>query len=182
MCYITICGNIFRKVMKKFRAILFFLITAMLLYTCHNATDNPLPGNNNTVLKGIDIGKCLLHVLADSSKCWDCFTYEYNQTSKSLLIKHHNAGLNCGTDSLDVEINKTGNLLKINEIEKGGKALCDCLFDFEYKINNLEIGVYDFDFFESLVNLSIDEPAKFTVDLRKNKSGNICFIRHYYPW
>jgi len=61
---------------------------------------------------------------------------------------------------------------------------CNCLFDIDYEIINLQPGEYTIKIIEPYLEPYLkygEEILKFTVDLSSSTSGSYCAGRNYYP-
>jgi|GEM_PF-987337 len=106
-----------------------------------------------------------------------CVMYQYDGVG-SLTLTHQDAVLNCcPVPTLTVSIE--GNTITITEIDDG---LCDCycLFDIEYRIENLPPGEY-----RIVVNEAVftgGDPLDFMADLTHAGVNIFCVVRDGYPW
>ncbi|MEW5796161.1 MAG: hypothetical protein AB1772_07345 [Candidatus Zixiibacteriota bacterium] len=106
-----------------------------------------------------------------------CVSYSYDG-SGILALTHVDAGLNCcPVTTLGVSI--TGDTIRVSEYDLG---LCDCscLYDIEYRVENLPTGSYRIVVDEAIPNDG--EPLDFTVDLALAPTGVFCVARTQYPW
>ena len=112
----------------------------------------------------------------------DCVEYSYDGHG-TLQITHVNAGFNCCQDEIVATIEITGGLIRITEAEipVGGLCDCNCLFDMEYEIADLEAGTYRIEFAEPYVDAEA-ELLEFDVDLSESPMGSYCVTRTHYPW
>jgi hypothetical protein len=115
--------------------------------------------------------------IADSISCAD---YTYNAVTKTMLVKHMNAGFNCGSDSLFCEVDLINDTILITESESGNFAQCECLFDLEIAITGIEPANYQIKFVEPY--LQNQQPLQFSADLLNQNTGSYCVIRNLYPW
>jgi hypothetical protein len=109
----------------------------------------------------------------------DCIKYDYDG-NKILLLKHVNAGFNC-CPAITANINVTGNVITIEEIEISGYCDCLCLYDLNYEISNLDSGEYLITVNEPYIHED-EEILQFTVNLSSSNSGSYCVDRYHYPW
>jgi hypothetical protein len=110
----------------------------------------------------------------------DCVQYEYDGTGV-LTLKHVNAGFNCCPGKITADIDIENNVITIVEHESESACRCLCLFDVDYKIENLQPGEYEIKFAELYLD-SGDDPLEFTCDLSQAPSGTYCVKRSHYPW
>jgi hypothetical protein len=111
----------------------------------------------------------------------DCVVYQYDGAGV-LLLKHVNAGFNCCPDELLADITVQDNVITIEEDEslESGGCDCLCLFDVDYRIDNLPPGEYTIRIYG--MYLLGAEILEFTVDLASSPSGTHCVYRDHYPW
>lgn len=111
----------------------------------------------------------------------DCMVYQYDGEGV-LLLEHINAGFNCCPDELLAEITIQDNIITIEEDEslESGGCDCLCLFDVDYRIDNLPPGEYTIKAYG--MYLLGAEILEFTVDLTSSPSGMHCVYRDHYPW
>jgi hypothetical protein len=114
------------------------------------------------------------------SKIQDCVELEY--IDNSLIIHHINTAMNCCPDALNlISIEIKNNMIIIDETKALGLCDCNCLFDFNYKINMLPKGIYKVTFIENMFNSEAgDLPCECTIDLNNSSKANACFDRSGY--
>lgn len=108
----------------------------------------------------------------------DCIKYSYENNVLSLT--HVNAGFNCCPE-IAANIWLNDDKIIIEEYELEALCHCLCLFDLEYEIANLGLGIYDISIIEPYIHKD-EEKLEFTMDLINTNSGEYCVDRHYYPW
>jgi hypothetical protein len=109
-----------------------------------------------------------------------CLEYEYDGQSV-LILTHLNAGFNCCPGEIVVDITFENSTITIREDETEALCSCLCLFDLDYRIENLAPGEY---------TIVVDEPYLpdgnkiliFTVNLAADPVGIHCVPRQGYPW
>ena len=112
----------------------------------------------------------------------DCMAYQYDGAGV-LLLRHVNAGFNCCPDDLMADINIQDNVITIEEdesLEPSGGCDCLCLFDVDYRIDDLPSGEYTIRVYG--MYLQGGEILEFIVDLASSPSGIHCVYRDHYPW
>lgn len=109
----------------------------------------------------------------------DCFEYELK--SDTLILKHENAAFNCCPGEITAEISISNDTIKIVEHESEPMCHCLCLYDLDYRFENIEPGTYTIIFVEPY-STEADEPLRSTVDLSAAPSGRVCVDRTGYPW
>ncbi len=104
--------------------------------------------------------------------------YSYDKEKQLLLVKHINAGFNCCYDKLYSNIEFTEETITIEELEDSRSCKCNCLFNLNFELKNIEAQKYTLKFVEPYANESII----FEIDLTKQQSGFHEVVRTYYPW
>jgi hypothetical protein len=106
-----------------------------------------------------------------------CIQYAYDGAGILSLI-HTDAGLNC-CPQLTLTVSVVGDTIFVTEVDSG---LCDCLclYDLEYRVENLSAGTYRIVVSEAVS--SNGDPLDFWVDLAKSPTGTKCEDRLQYPW
>ena len=70
-------------------------------------------------------------------------TFNVYNDGKTVFVSHSNRVVNCGYDSIMVDINVVNDTVWVKEIEMGESyADCMCMANTSYQINNLEKGEY----------------------------------------
>jgi len=111
----------------------------------------------------------------------DCMTYQCDGAGL-LLLRHVNAGFNCCPTEIlaDLTIDDDSITIVENESLEDGGCYCLCLFDVDYRIDNLPAGEYTIRVYG--MYLQGGPILEFTVDLASSPSGTYCVHRDYYPW
>lgn len=155
------------------------LIMIMVFVACEEIIEGP-----DTMAKGSFVKRTECNSsrnIIEIGKNLECISY--NWENGDLNITHYNAGFNCCPGEFSaVKIFVENGIIILDESKVTGECNCLCLFDVDYKINNLPIGEYEFRVISN-VDLFGQKPiagAKF--DLRKMKSGTVCEQRDSYPW
>ena len=112
----------------------------------------------------------------------DCMAYQYDGAGV-LLLQHVNAGFNCCPTEILGDVAIEDDIITIVEDEslEGGGCFCLCLFDVNYRIDNLPPGEYTIRVYGMYLDEG-DQILEFTVDLASSLSGVHCVYRDYYPW
>jgi hypothetical protein len=113
------------------------------------------------------------------AKNQDCVEYDYD--GRTLILRHVNAGFNCCPGEILADIQITGNLITITENEREAGCYCQCLFDLEFRIENLDPGEVTIRIYEPYVQDG-DNLLEFSLDLESDTAGDFCLERNYYPW
>jgi hypothetical protein len=112
----------------------------------------------------------------------DCMAYQYDGAGVLLLL-HVNAGFNCCPTEILADVTIEDDIITIVEDEslEGGGCFCLCLFDVNYRIEDLPPGEYTIRVYGMYLDEG-DQILEFTVDLASLPSGAHCVYRDYYPW
>ncbi len=144
----------------------------------------PFPHSSDPAGILLSVSGCKqLQVLSDPaepSPDEDCVQYEYDGTG-ILTLKHMNAGFNCCPGEISADIDIENHVITVTEHEAEYGCRCLCLFDVDYRIENLEPGEYEIVFVELCLEPG-DEPLEFECDLSQAASGTCCVKRTHYPW
>lgn len=169
-----------------------FLIAALTFLPGCGDSSSPLhrPHDPGATLTIVDYEGCKQFdaaALAATPPDQDCVLYEWNGDG-TLLLSHVNAGFNCCPGEIIAEIEVVladydpgPNLIRITEGETDGMCDCQCLFDVEYRIEDLPPLSYTILFVEPYVGAG-EEILAFEVDLGDTVSGSHCVERTRYPW
>ena len=109
-----------------------------------------------------------------------CVTYSYNPQNKKLTFKHINSAFNCCPGILFCQIEVLNDTIRIIENEENADCRCNCLYDLDINVLNIELDKYQ---------VIIDEPycldqekINFEIDLAVNDTGEFLVTRTIYPW
>jgi hypothetical protein len=111
----------------------------------------------------------------------DCVQYQYDGQG-TLTLKHVNAGFNCCPGDITAQIDITGNVITVVELENQTGCHCLCLYDLDYEVTNLTPGQYTVRFVEPYANAG---DVQLAIDVTLTSvagSGENCVDRNYYPW
>lgn len=114
------------------------------------------------------------------SNAESCVEYEFVECCKTLKINHINAGFNCCPDSMYCEVFVVDDTIRIVEHETMPMCHCNCLYDLNIQVNNLERKAYVLQFVEPYAQEQT--PLIFVVNLKESPSGSRCVSRTLYPW
>jgi hypothetical protein len=110
----------------------------------------------------------------------DCFTYRLAE-GNVLLLTHVNAGFNCCPGDITAGISIANDTITIVEHESESACRCLCLYDLDYRFENIQAGTYTIRFVEPY-RPDADDPLQATIDLAAAPSGTCCVERTAYPW
>ncbi len=97
-------------------------------------------------------------------QCPGC-EYQYDEEN-GLILQHINAGFNCCSE-VSANITIGGNLITVEETESGDFCYCLCLYDVEYRIEDLPPGEYTIKFVELCLEEEPEPPAMEFVALQR---------------
>jgi hypothetical protein len=117
---------------------------------------------------------------SETADTLSCVNYSFDPSTNKLLMKHINAGFNCCPESLYCEITLKNDTIIVQEHETDGMCDCDCLFDLDIELINVEAEKYQVQFKEPYA--MDQEELQFEMDLTKDANGSFCVIRKQYPW
>jgi hypothetical protein len=117
-----------------------------------------------------------IYMLADVS----CAEYSYNNTTKTLSIKHVNAGFNCCPGEIQCNITTMNDTILIRESETAMLCDCSCLYDLNIEVYGIDSKKYVIRFIEPYIGNQ--EQLIFEVNLDSQNTGSYCVPRSNYPW
>ena len=106
--------------------------------------------------------------------------YAYNQTSKELTFMHVNTGFNCCPQGFYCNLSLKNDTIIIEEFENSSLCDCNCLYDLNIEMKEVEAKKYQIKFIEPYC--SDQEKIEFGVDLAVQTEGVFCVARNRYPW
>ncbi len=164
--------------MKKIKILLgISLLVGMFLMSCEKESSNIGGLINHTDCKDFSLKNTHIN---DYGTDTSCVMYSYNSQDKKLNLKHINAGFNCCPDKLFCEIDILADTVRIEEREKDALCSCNCLFDLDIVVNNIELEKYYIIFDEPYCG--DQDKIMFEIDLTKDITGKFCVHRTVYPW
>ncbi len=138
------------------------------------------PGSGGTAFPNVvEITGCLERDGSDPDAVYSCIEYDYDDGV--LTILHTNTCFNCCPVDWGGLVTVEEGVITIEEVEGQGDCDCLCLFDIEYRIENLEPGEYRLiieEMYPAIDALTFDVGFDFT----QPDSGEICLERSGYPW
>lgn len=160
-------------------------IASFLLISCDESDPKEQPVTTNPVGELLNSSDCKFNLKSASFKMNEstpdslsCIRYSYNNETKVLTIKHINAGFNCCPDSLYSEIGINNGVITIEEFEADALCNCNCVFDLEFEITEIEAQLYQIQFIEPYA----DDDINFEINLLEENTGSYCVTRTSYPW
>lgn len=154
---------------------------ALFLYQCEKekSADKTLSGKLISYTECKDFTKSTpgSETIADTLSC---VQYRYDMETRKLTLKHINTGFNCCPEELYCSFSANVDTLFINESEKSAMCDCNCLFDMDIEITDVDAGKYQVKFIEPYAE-DLD-PLLFEIDLVNHPEGSFCVNRKWYPW
>ena len=161
------------------------ILTAFTLCILTSCTENNTTQNSSNAegsltqfseCKYMDTGN--IHSY-DHTSSEDCIDYVYTNDG-TLTMTHVNSAFNCCPGELTADITISNNKITIEEHEEIAGCHCNCLYDIEYRIDNLTAGIYTIEIITPYVDET--EYLEFTMDLTSPGTGSFCITRNTYPW
>jgi len=155
-----------------------FTIIAIVMAACDEKESLPITFGltNNPECKSFD-KSAALNEKADSLSCIE---YSYNSESKTLTMKHINAGFNCCPGKISFDAIFRNDTLIIEESETSSLCDCNCLYDLEMEFKN----IVDEKFQVMIIEPYCGDCEKiiFEINLKSKRNGEWCSVRKNYPW
>lgn len=166
--------------MKRTHFLLIVILSTVviLLAACDEKESLPITFGltNSPECKNID-KSAAFNEKADSLSCIE---YTYNSESKTLILKHINAGFNCCPGKISFDATFSNDTLIIEESETSSLCNCNCLYDLEMEFKNFTDQNFQIKIIEPY--LGNCEEINFRIDLKSDKNGEWCSVRKSYPW
>ena len=156
------------------RKIVYYLCLVFIISCSEN---NSEPENS---LNGEVISQTECKTFKSANNTESCIQFNYDENTKTLYITHINAGFNCCPGEISCDIVFQNSTITITEREEVAMCDCNCLFDIEIKINNVEKTSYTIEIIEPYIG--DQEELIFDINLNSNTSGEYCVDRTEYPW
>lgn len=150
-------------------------LNLIILWGCQKETGNP-----TIDLVGSTDCKSMFKSDDGDSSDQDCIKYFYSDNV--LTIKHLNAGFNCCPEEFLVDLQVSGDTLIIIEKEKSALCDCDCLFDLDFTLTDVDNRTWWIRVKEPYIHPPDQKEILFEVNLKKNPQGTWCVHRTGYPW
>ena len=166
--------------MKRTHFLLIVILSTavILLAACDEKESLPITFGltNSPECKNID-KSAAFNEKADSLSCIE---YTYNSESKTLILKHINAGYNCCPGKISFDATFSNDTLIIEESETSSLCDCSCLYDLEMEFKNFTDQNFQIKIIEPYLGNCDD--INFRIDLKSDKNGEWCSVRKSYPW
>lgn len=161
---------------------MFFLALSVLFIAGCKDQNDPAPSDisgsltHNSECKSFIAG----NLKFDTADTLSCVHYTYNPLDHKLIMVHYNAGFNCCPGELSCEVSIAGDTIIITEFEKEQMCNCNCLFDLDIELNNVDQENYMVKFIEPYAEGQAQ--LLFDMDLSSSSEGEYCVVRKGYPW
>jgi hypothetical protein len=106
--------------------------------------------------------------------------YSYDALTKELQINHINAAFNCCPGKLYCETSLSNDTLYVKEYEQSSQCKCNCLYDLNLSLGNIEERTYILSIVEPYI--SNQEKLISVINLKIKKEGIFVALRKKYPW
>jgi hypothetical protein len=178
--------------MRKFY--LFCVICFISVLISCQKDDSIAINNESSSITVNSISKCKNNLLAQIAVVLDKegVEYSYDKVNKVLHLTHVNADFSCDMSEFEANENISEGIIAIREREvfNGSPSKCNCVFDIQYSIYNVECSVYtckvpgmeDFIVESAVYTLRVPGLKDFIVDLANNPTGSYYEPRDTYPW
>lgn len=162
--------------MKTVLFILSLIISIGLFYSCEE--EEQKQESTELSAKILSSGECKSLKGGNNE---GCLSFSYNSNTKSLLLNHINAGFNCCPENINADFNFSGDTIIITESQTDGNCDCNCLYDLNMQILNLEPKLWYIRVKEPLLGES-EEILFGYMNLENVTEGSFCVARNEYPW
>ena len=156
-----------------------FLLIIIIAVSCDKINDD----SSDITAKLISHTGCkndLKSAAVNTPDTLSCVKYIYDFTSGTLKLTHINAGFNCCPGKLTCTAVMHSDTIVISEYEEKADCRCNCLYDLEIEITEVNPQKYVICFVEPYA--PDEEDLIFDVDLNKSPEGSFCVVRTNYPW
>lgn len=158
--------------MKYFRILMSItLCLGIFLFSCNK--DKPV---NHSECKTFG-GKSTMQTIGPDSSGLE---YTYNEQAKTLSLKHINAGFNCCPGEIYCNAEVKNDTIFLKESEQKSECDCNCLFDLDFELNEVEKQWYYISLYEPYA--IGQDSIRFAIDLTQSTSGVFYVQRTGYPW
>ena len=159
----------------NFNNIIVYIIFSFLICSTGCKKDNVNNASEPAEGELVNYSDCKnLKIFEKGTDSESCIEYSYDKQNKTLTLKHINSGFNCCPENLYCEIDISADTVII------ALCNCNCLYDMDIEIINLESGKYF---------IKVNEPYYdgqdilfFNIDLNSETTGSFCVDRYNYPW
>lgn len=161
--------------------VIFLLVVITALSSCKTGTEEAA----DVVVSLLGYEGCKLMPEADvgtlaQARLQECLEYDYDGRG-TLVLKHVNTGFNCCPGVLTADVTVEGTRIRIVELEQEAGCHCLCLYDLDYRVENVPAGTCVVEFVCPYVEAH-EEILAVALELPGTGSGKICMDRDHYPW
>jgi hypothetical protein len=112
----------------------------------------------------------------------ECIMYQYYPKERILYIAHKNSGMNCEPGKITAKISIKDDIISINENQEKNGAKCNCLYDIDYDLRNIDAKVFLLSVSGPIID-GVNIPSfSCYIDLTQHSYGTFCLNRGFYPW
>ena len=166
--------------MRRTHCLLITILSAVVILfaACDEKESLPITFGLTNIPECKDLDKSAM--LGEKADSLSCIEYSYNSESKTLTLKHINAGFNCCPGRISFDATFRNDTLIIEESETSSLCNCNCLYDLEMEFKNFT----DQNFLVKVIEPYCGdcEAINFRIDLKSDKNGEWCVVRKNYPW
>ena len=161
--------------MKK---IALLLISVLVIFGCDEENNS----NTEQLITGNVISQtdCKNFKSSFTENDQSCIQYYYNESSKTLHLTHINTGFNCCPGNISCSVSIADQTVTITEKEEAALCDCNCLYDINIDIYQVERKIYSIIIVEPYIG--DQDVLEFDIDLSNSISGEFCVERNSYPW
>lgn len=170
--------------------ILCFFFCLSFVFGCGNSSSSTPQGSKNlTILKDC-IGEASAiqrntseTILSDTERSTDKTYVSFLYKNGSVVLTHLNAAFNCCPSKIDALVEINGSTIIVREEETFGAGICECncLYDLEIELSNIDPKMYTVEIIEPYVT-TYDDPIEIDIDFSATTEGAYSFKRNSYPW
>lgn len=112
----------------------------------------------------------------------ECITYQYFPDDEILYIAHKNTAFNCDPGKITAKVSIVDKTISIEEKQEKNGAKCNCLYDVDYDLRNIEEDIYLVSINGPIID-GVNIPSlSFYIDLKSSHYQTLCTPRGFYPW
>ncbi len=161
------------------------LFIAFIIFSCKDNETTANDDDANGVPYGIitDTSGCksFFDTTRNIPKTNECVKVNYSSQDEILQLIHVNAGFNCCPGVISAEINIEDGVISFFEKQSQAGCRCNCLYDVEYELRNVEPGEYEFIIVGPLTDGESKKSLECKIDISEG-TGEFCLERNFYPW
>ncbi|MBN1184826.1 MAG: hypothetical protein JXB49_21245 [Bacteroidales bacterium] len=169
--------------MKTINSILLALLIATFLWSCDYGSneENESGTIHGTLINSSDcMTKKSTQLTGNTPDTLCCVNYIYDKTNKKLSITHVNAAFNCCPVEISCEFAMKGDTILINETEESNMCDCECLYDLDMLLEEVDEKIYRIKMKEPYIEP--EDRLIIDIDLSNHTEGSYCVTRKDYPY